>query len=315
MLSIASFSLHTVDDRSPGSTVVVNIELWIPITVAAAFLQNVRSMLQKELTGRLSVNGATYVRFCYALPFAWLYLAWLASSRTLPDPTLEFVGYCLVGGVGQILATACLVASFTYRNFAVGTAFSKTEVVQAAIFGLVVLGDLISWQVGIGIGLSLVGVLLLSAGVHWREVWKLDRAAGLGLLSGVFFAAAIVSYRGAALTLESGDYLIRASLTLAVSVSMQSVIMGIYLLAREPGEMGKVIAAWRPAFWVGLTGMLASAGWFTAVTLESAALVRAVGQIELLFTFAASIWYFKERVSLRELLGVALVILGIYVLL
>ena len=84
----------------------------------------------------------------------------------MPDPTLEFVGYCLAGGVGQILATACLVASFTYRNFAVGTAFSKTEVVQAAIFGLVVLGDLISWQIGIGIGLSLVGVLLLSAGVQ-----------------------------------------------------------------------------------------------------------------------------------------------------
>ena len=126
------------------------MELWIPITVAAAFLQNVRSVLQKQLTGRLSVNGATYVRFCYGLPFAWLYLAMLSSSREIPEPSLQFLGYCLAGGIGQMLATACLVASFTYRNFAVGTAFSKTEVVQAAVFGLVVLGDMVSWRVGIG---------------------------------------------------------------------------------------------------------------------------------------------------------------------
>jgi drug/metabolite transporter (DMT)-like permease len=291
------------------------MELWIPITVAAAFLQNVRSVLQKQLTGRLSVNGATYVRFCYGLPFAWLYLAMLSSSREIPEPSLQFLGYCLAGGIGQMLATACLVASFTYRNFAVGTAFSKTEVVQAAVFGLVVLGDMVSWRVGIGIVLSLIGVLMLSARVRLGEAWKLDRAASLGILSGAFFAAAIVSYRGAALALDSGDYLIRASLTLAIAISLQTLLMGIYLVVREPGEMRRVGGAWRPAFWVGLTGMLASAGWLTAVTLESAALVRAVGQVELLFTFAASIWFFKERVGFREVLGVALVILGIYVLL
>ncbi|MCZ6710022.1 MAG: DMT family transporter [Gammaproteobacteria bacterium] len=291
------------------------IELWIPITIAAAFLQNVRSVLQKQLTGRLSVNGATYVRFCYALPFAWLYLAMLSFWRAIPEPTLEFFGYALAGGVGQMLATVCLLASFKYRNFAVGTAFSKTEVVQAAVFGLVVLGDLVTWRVGIGIALSLIGVLMLSTRLRLGEAWKLDRAASLGLLSGALFAAAIVSYRGAALALESGDYLIRASFTLAISISLQTVLMAIYLVAREPGEMRRVGGAWRPAFWVGLTGMLASAGWLTAVTLESAALVRAVGQVELLFTFAASIWLFKERVGFREIVGVAFVILGIYVVL
>ena len=290
------------------------MELWIPITIAA-FLQNVRSVLQKQLTGRLSVNGATYVRFCYGLPFAWLYLAILSSSREIPEPSLEFLGYCLAGGIGQMLATACLVASFTTRNFAVGTAFSKTEVVQAAVFGLLVLGDLVSWRVGIGIVLSLIGVLMLSARVGLGEGWNLDRAASLGLLSGAFFAAAIVSYRGAALALGSGDYLIRASFTLAIAIALQTLLMGIYIMVRESGEMRRIGAAWRPSLWVGLIGMLASAGWLTAVTLESAALVRAVGQVELLFTFTASIWFFKERVSFREVFGVALVILGIYVLL
>jgi drug/metabolite transporter (DMT)-like permease len=197
----------------------------------------------------------------------------------------------------------------------VGTAFSKTEVVQAAVFGLLVLGDLVSWRVGMGIVLSLIGVLMLSARVGLGEGWNLDRAASLGLLSGAFFAAAIVSYRGAALALGSGDYLIRASFTLAIAIALQTLLMGIYIMVRESGEMRRIGAAWRPSLWVGLIGMLASAGWLTAVTLESAALVRAVGQVELLFTFTASIWFFKERVSFREVFGVALVILGIYVLL
>ncbi|HEY5680142.1 MAG TPA: DMT family transporter [Pseudomonadales bacterium] len=293
----------------------MNIELWIIITVAAAFLQNVRSMLQKRLTQRLSVNGATYVRFLYALPIAWIYLAALASRQDLPLPNSEFLLYCLGGGVGQILATACLVGSFAQRNFAVGTALSKTEVVQAAIFGLLVLGDPVGWRVMMGIAVSLVGVLLLSNRVRLQDIFQADRSVLLGLASGAAFAVAIVSFRGASLALPSGDYLIRAALTLAVAVSLQSLIMGAYLGRFETGELRRVVRAWRPASLVGLTGMLASAGWLTAVTLESAALVRAVGQVELLFTFAASIWFFGERVGWREAVGVALVVIGIWVLL
>ena len=98
------------------------MELWIPITIAAAFLQNLRSMLQKRATGDLSVNGASYTRFLFALPFVWMYLAWLATRAELPAPSLEFLAFCLVGGGAQILGTAFLVASFTHDNFAVGTA-------------------------------------------------------------------------------------------------------------------------------------------------------------------------------------------------
>ncbi len=183
------------------------------------------------------------------------------------------------------------------------------------MFGLLVLGDPVGWRVMTGIAVSLVGVLLLSNRVRLKDVLQADRAVLLGLVSGAAFAVAIVSFRGASLALPSGDYLIRAALTLAVAVSMQSLIMGAYLGLFEAGELRRVVRAWRPASVVGLTGMLASAGWFTAVTLESAALVRAVGQVELLFTFAASIWFFGERVGWRESAGVVLVVIGIWVLL
>ena len=290
------------------------MELWIPITIAAAFVQNIRSVLQKQLTGRLSVNGASYVRFCYALPFVWVYIGVLSGSRDLPVPGAEFWGYCLVGAVGQIVATSALVASFAHRNFAVGTAFSKTEVVQAAVFGLLVLGDSVSQAGVVGIVVSLLGVWLLSVRTGIREFRGLGGALGFGLASGACFAVAFVCYRGAALSLAEGDFLIRASTTLAVAVSAQCVLMAAYLAWREPGELGRVAAAWRPGLGVGLAGAMASIGWFTAATLETAALVRGLGQVELIFAFAASVWLFKERATVREVLGVVLIVLGVWIL-
>ena len=71
------------------------MEAWIPITILAAFLQNVRSMLQKQATRTLSGNGAAYTRFLFALPFVWLYLSFLLLDRALlvgtpEDPTIGF---------------------------------------------------------------------------------------------------------------------------------------------------------------------------------------------------------------------------------
>lgn len=291
------------------------MELWIPITVAAAFLQNLRSMLQKRATGDLSVNGASYTRFLFALPFVWLYLAWLASRATLPALTPEFLVFCVVGGGAQILGTAFLIASFTHDNFAVGTAFSKTEAVQTALFGLLILGDTLTGSAFAGILVSFVGVIILSNPGRAADLFKGNRALLLGVASGAGFAVAAVSYRAAALSLPEGDFLTRSGYTLAVTVTLQTLMMGTYLVLREPGELGRVLRSWRSSIWVGLLGGLASACWFSAMTLVNASLVRALGQVELLFTFAASIWFFGERVTRREVSGAVLVIVGLWLLL
>lgn len=291
------------------------MELWIPITIAAAFLQNLRSMLQKRATGELSVNGASYTRFLFALPFVWLYLIWLAARAPLPDLTLQFAAFCLAGGGAQILGTAFLVASFTHDNFAVGTAFSKTEAVQTALFGLLILGDTLTGTAFAGILVSFFGVITLSNPGRISQLARSNRALMLGVASGAGFAVAAVSYRAAALSLPDGDFLTRSGSTLAVTVTLQTLMMGGYLLLREPGEFGRVLRSWRTSIWVGLLGGAASACWFSAMTLVNAGLVRALGQVELLFTFAASIWFFGERVTMREALGAALVIAGLWLLL
>tara|TARA_R100000005_G_C5001661_1_gene208895 strand:- start:4831 stop:5739 length:909 start_codon:yes stop_codon:yes gene_type:complete len=298
------------------------MEAWIVITLFAAFLQNVRTALQKALKGRLSTGGATYVRFLYGAPFALLYLGGLilTTDLPLPRPNGEFLIYALVGGLAQIFATGLLVSLFSLKNFAVGTTYAKTETVQAALIGMVLLGDHVGIGAILAIAISFVGILLISMSSSaftlkdFLSGW-MSRAAGIGLLSGALFGISAVSYRGASLALGGQGVIIQAAYTLAFVMIFQTVVMSLYLPLREAGQITKVFRNWKMAIWVGLTGMLGSACWFTAMTLQNAALVKAVGQVELVFSFIASYFFFKERTNRIELCGILLIVLGILLLL
>ena len=298
-------------------------ELWVPITIAAAFFQNVRSALQKHLKGRMGTSGATMTRFIYAIPFAALYAYSLHAFGGFdwPTPNERFLAYMMTGGLAQIGATALLVYLFSFQNFAVGTTFSKTETVQAAIFGLVVLGDPLGLGASIAIFISLIGVVFLSVArektMTLRTIltsWT-GKPALIGLASGACFGISAVSYRAASLSLGGDGFLMQAAFTLACVTVFQTVVMTIYLIIRDPDELFRVIKSWRVSMWVGLSGMVASAGWFTAMTIQNAAYVRALGQVELLFTFAVSLIFFKERTNAKEIIGILLVCSGILILL
>lgn len=296
--------------------------LWIPLTIAAAFLQNVRSALQKHLKGRLGTTGATFVRFGYGFPVALAYLAGLVFlfDFEMPAPNPSFIGFVVMGGLAQITATALLVTLFDARNFAVGTTYSKTETVQAAVFALVFLGETISLTATIGILVSLVGVIAISSaksagGLEGMTKGWNNRAALIGLASGGFFGIAAISVRGGSLSLGGDGFLVQAAFTLAVMLVFQTLIMGTYMAIRNLSELVDVLKAWRVAMWVGASGAVASIGWFTAMTIQNAALVRALGQIELVFTIMASVLVFREKIVRMELIGIVLVVGGILILL
>ena len=298
------------------------MELWIPITIAAAFLQNLRSALQKHIKGRLSTAGAAYARFVYAWPIALVYVWGLNAigGLALPQPNWLFLAYCLAGGLSQILFTVVLLWMFSFRSFAVGTTFSKLEVVMVAGLGALILGDGLSLIAVIAIVISAAGVICLAlnqANLTLAALWSglSEKATMIGLLSAALLGASSVFYRGGALALEHDSIAMAAGFTLVVSVVLQTVIMGVWISLREPGEITRVFRHWPPALAVGVAGFLASIGWFTAFTLENAAYVRAVGQIELVFTFVATLVFFREKVTLIEVLGVAMIVGAILLLL
>jgi drug/metabolite transporter (DMT)-like permease len=298
------------------------LELWIPITIAAAFFQNLRSALQKHLKGRLTNTGATFSRFAYAAPLALLYVTVLAAltGEEVPRPHATFVLYAVVGGLAQITATALLLYSFSFRNFAVGTTYSKTETVQTAIFGILILGDPLGLGAAAAIVISLLGVMAISVASTRMTFLGLltsltEKPALVGIASGAFFGLSAISYRGASLSLGDQGFLIRAAYTLACVTVFQTLVMALYMRLREPGQVSAVFRAWRVAAWAGISGMIASAGWFTAMTIQNAAYVRALGQIELVFTFTAAVFFFHERPNRTEVTGILLVIAGILILL
>jgi len=305
-------------NRGQGKTMTW---LWIPITVAAALSQNIRTALQKQLKGRLSTNGANVTRYAFGLPFAILY-AWAlhAVGFAWPTPDGSFFAWVLLGGVSQILATSLLIEAMTRRNFAAGTAYSKTEVVQAALFETLVLGAALSLGGGVAILLATLGVMLISLRASadpWRAFltgWT-DRAALLGLASGGFFAISAVAFRAASIGLAHPDFAMSAGYTLAWAQTLQTLLLGLWLALREPGQLAAVARHWRPGMMVGITGTLGSIFWFTAFTIQVAAYVRTLGLIELVFTFLIGRFVFGERATRYEMLGVAALVAGILLVL
>ena len=293
------------------------MELWIVVTIAAAFFQTLRFMLQKLLSASaLSSAGATFARFLYSAPLVVVFLALycVATDSLLPATTLRYWLFALSGGLSQILATLCVVMLFQSRNFAVGITFKKTEVIQTALVGWVLLGESIS-SLGVGvIVIGLIGVLMLSetpglGGDWWRRIC--NRASGLGVLSGFLFAISGVCYRGATLELASEDPLLRAGMTLACVTSAQLIAMALWLRLFEPGQISAVWGARRTAAWIGLTSMAGSFCWFTAFTLQTVAYVNALGQIELVFSLLATVFFFKEPITRRELYGLGVLSVSI----
>ena len=297
------------------------MELWIPITIGAAFLQNLRSAVQKHLKGVMGTTGATFVRFGFGLPFALMFVALLHLGRgdPLPVPNPAFFGWAVIGGLAQIGGTALLVHLFSFRNFTVGTAYSRTEPAQAALFGVLFLGETVTSGVLTAIGISVVGVMLISVAHMTVSARTLvtsmfSRTSMIGLMSGTCFGVSAVSYRAASLSLGGPNFMMQAAATLAVVILFQTVVMIGWMVAREPEELGRIRKAWKPSLFVGLVGASASFGWFMAMTLQQAAIVKALAQIEMLFTIASSVWFFRERINRTEIAGCLLITAGIIVL-
>lgn len=287
---------------------------WILLSVAAALFQTLRFVLQKRLSmGALSAGGATFARFAYSMPLvvamAGIYV-W-QSGGVMPRLGGLFWVFALTGGAAQIIATWCMITLFAARNFVVGMAFKKTEVVQAALVGLLVLGDRTGALGLAAMLLGMLGAVILSGGAGAAR-WRIfNRASALGLAAGALFAVSAVGYRGATLQIATDDAFFRALVTLACVVSAQAAAMVFWLGWREPGQIARVARAWRGAMWIGLTSLGGSLCLFTAFTLQNAAYVFALGQIEVIFSLMASRLLFGERMTAREGVGVVLITVSV----
>lgn len=291
--------------------------LWIFATLVAAGAQTARNAMQRSLTATLGTLGATQVRFVYGLPFAAVFLALAAAlaGTGVPEATTAFVTYTLGGAVAQIAGTALLLAAMQARSFSVATTFNKTEAVQVAIFGVVLLGEHLTLAGSAAVALATAGVVLVAAKPGVKLAGNGLRPIAYGIASGGCFAIASVGFRAGILELADGQYYLRAATTLVWALAFQALLLGAWmaLFARRP--LLDSFALWRQSLVAGFFGAFASQFWFLGFSLTAAANVKALGLVEVVFAQIVAQRVFAQRVTTREGAGMALVVAGVALLL
>jgi len=287
--------------------------LWAVFTLIAAAAQTARNAMQRELTGRLGTVGATHVRFLFGFPFALLFLLGVAfaSGAPVPRPGLAFWPWVVDGAFAQVLATALMLATMNDRSFVVTIAYIKTEPVQVALFGFVLLGDVVTLPMAVAILIATAGVVAMSLRPGVTGGLK---PTLLGLAAGAMFGLSATGYRGAILSLSHESYVMAATFTLVVGLVMQSVALSAYLWLRDRPVLSAIMREWRPSLTAGFMGALASQFWFLAFALATAASVRTLALVEVLFAQAISRFVFGQPTSGREAFGIALIVLGVALL-
>lgn len=285
--------------------------LWVVFTLLGAAGQTARNSLQRELTPRLGALGATLVRFLFGAPFALAFLAALVvwNRATLPEVNWAFAGWTLLGALTQIAATALMLKTMERRSFVVTVAYLKTEPLLVALLGLTLLGDHLTPAMAAAILIAVAGVALISVKPGSLQGGGIAPVL-LGLSAAALFAASAIGYRGAILALNRTDTLLPATFSLAAGLGLQTVLLLFWLLVFQRGTLAALVRLWRPSLVAGFAGAAASEFWFLAFAVATAASVRTLALVEVVFAQAVSKFVFKQKTTRAELAGMALLLAG-----
>lgn len=288
--------------------------LWAAFTVLASAAQTARNAMQRSLTETLGTIGATHVRFLYGFPFALIFLGLVHAAVPAKAPALHgtFWLWTLMGGLAQIGATALMLAAMRQRSFVVTTAYTKTEPVLVALFGVVLLGDHLNGYAWLAIVVATAGILLMS----WKPGTEQSmRPALLGVASAALFGIAAVGFRGAIRSLDTDSFVLAATTTLACGLGIQTLVLSGYLAIADRANLIAILKAWRVSVMAGFMGAFASQFWFLAFALETVAKVRTLALVEVLFAGIVSGAIIKQATSPRDAFGIVLIVAGVAVLL
>lgn len=289
--------------------------LWAVFTVTAAGTQTMRNAMQKELTASLGTVGATHVRFLFGLPFAVVFLAAVsAATGTVPPlPNPVTLAWTAIGAGAQFTATALMLAAMGLRSFLVATAYTKTEPVLVLVFAVVFLAEIPTVVLAVSVVIATAGVLLMS----WPTAATGGslRAVAFGIGSAALFALSAVCYRGGVQTSGAGNFIVAASTTLVIALALQTATVTLVLLARRRDTLRAILRRWKASMTAGFLGALASQFWFLAFAIQSAAAVRTLALVEILFAQIVSRRLFDQRTTKAEAVGILLLVIGVVAIL
>ena len=284
--------------------------MWVLFTLLGAVGQTARNTMQRGLTPRLGALGATLVRFLFGFPFALLFLAAVLAWTHDPLPAINsaFALWLLLGALTQIGGTALMLMTMERRSFVVTTAYLKTEPVLVALMGLLFLRDPLTPFMALAITVAMAGVALIS--VKPQALTGGTKPALLGLSSAALFAASAIGYRGAILALHESHFVLGATFSLAAGLTLQTLLLLVWLTLFKRQTLSALAALWKPSLLAGFAGAAASQFWFLAFALATAASVRTLALVEVLFAQGVTRFVFKQKTTAREAAGIVLLLAG-----
>ena len=283
--------------------------LWIPITLATALMQALRFAVLKVMNWRLTTSASSYARAVFGLPWlvAYLLLALHVTQDPIPEFAPAFWAYSIAAGLAQFTGTALIVYLFQTRNFAVGTMLFKTDVILTALIGSYLFSEVVTAKGWLAICVTVVGVMLASAGKFSAKDFRsgdvgmlaalFGRTTQLGLFIGLIFALSYLFLREAIISIDSGGPFTRAAWGAVAMSGTQLVIVGVWLAATEPRSLLEILRMPAAGMLLGIVSGLGTIGWFVASALQNASYVAAVAQSQVIFTLGISWFYFRERVT------------------
>ena len=295
---------------------------WVLLTAIASLSQTLRSVFQKNLIEDVGVLISAYSRFIFALPFVTLLAVFFLDNQELVilknlSSTAWF--FLIAASICQILFTIILIKLFTLRSFAIGVAFSKTEVIQTTLLEIIIVGFILTSQVLSAIIIGFIGMLFMSnqkliGNMRYNKLFF--KQVTLGVSCGIFLGLSSVLYK-VSLDSVTSDLIYKKVLILSfLALAFQSAIFGIYILVIEGAQNAlKLMLIWKRGLPVGFFACAATFCWFYAFSLVDATLVRAVGQLEIVFSVLISFIFYKERITGFEFIGMSLITISILALL
>lgn len=285
--------------------------MWIAITLFAAACQSLRTAYQNSLSREAGFLHATMARSLFGLPLVCVYvlLCWYGIGPTSIGSDTFWLA-ATVCAVAQILATWFMLRVFHSGSYALGTLLAKTEAVLAALIGLPVLHHSLNGIAWAGIVLGVSGALVMS--IQWRNVLQAhkDISLMLGLASGLCFAITSVAASVASHAL-TGSLITNAGVTLLFVLGLQSLILCSIQIVKSRDLLAPLRNSLLLSSKVGVLSSLGSIGWFTGFALVNPALVKTLGQAEIIGTLYFSRRRFRERISRQQWLGGAMILISV----
>lgn len=285
------------------------------LTLLAVVLQIFRHLEQKKLVDHFDKSTITLMRFLLPLPFAVVYL--IIFKHFLD---WRFLLMSAVVSSLQISGGILLLKSLSKQNFANSMALAHTELLFASILGVCFFKQKFTLLMFVAIIVILLAVFLIS---NFKFKSKnINKASFFATFSGFIFACQAFLMKETSMyfiKINAGGNNFISALTLFFAVHLfHNIFLITHKITQKKlfTEVKKILQyeSGLSFIKIGVISSICTALWYYVYTAGEVVMVKAISQLEVLLAIIVSHFILKEKFILKEVLGIVLLLAGLFLL-